>query len=61
MPNDNDLKRRIKKELDEEGYDENSIWKMAEDALRDLVKKIAKRIGETFERVWDALVKLGDW
>lgn len=60
MHSDHDLKKRIKKELEEEGYDERSIWKMAEDALKELVRRIAGRLGETFERVWNALVALGN-
>lgn len=55
------LARRVSEELAVDGLDSFDVWKMSENGIRDLVSKIARRLGENFERVWDALVKLGDW
>ncbi|MCB0104109.1 MAG: toll/interleukin-1 receptor domain-containing protein [Anaerolineales bacterium] len=57
-PTDKDyLLKKVKEELDAEG--EDFIWEKTEDAIKTIVERIARRLGTSFDEIWDALRRLG--
>lgn len=53
------LLQKIAEELEAEGEDSKLIWNKTEDALRVIIRKIANRLGRSFDEVWEALRQLG--
>jgi hypothetical protein len=60
MSDDRDyLERKVREELEAEGEDQYSIWQKTETAIREIIRRIAEKLGRAVDEIWEILRKLG--